>query len=110
MAIPHFEIGEEVIGSSGQKYILDKREPYQRPRNQGLSEVLAWRSNCRQCGVEFTTKSGPTTKGLSVHCPDHKFTKAERVAIALANLNKPGVRAKGRATQAENRRILKSLL
>lgn len=96
------EINDEVIGPSGQKYILSHRSPYRRP-NGTLSEILHWRSTCRKCGEPFTCKSGPTARGASVHCPAHRISREERTKIALANLKT------GLATRRRNAQLRKLL-
>ncbi len=107
MADISFEIGDEVTGPTGQHYKLIEREPYERPRGLGWSEVLTWQSHCRKCGVEFTVKGGPTARGMTVHCPLHVLSRKERSRIALAASHSPAARSKRAATWKRKRELAK---
>ncbi len=106
--IVNFQIGDEATGPSGQNYVLLKTEPYQRPSGE-MSTILTWRSVCRVCGAPFECKSGPTSHGAAVHCPEHRLSRDERTRFWLASLNSPAAAAKRKATIAR-RRLLKALL
>jgi len=108
MTASRYEIGEQVTGPAGDKYELIERKAHVR-RDGAASEILTWRGACRVCGKPFQCHSGPNPRGLTVHCPEHKLSKADSVRNWLAALNTPEARRKSMDTM-RRKRELKALM
>ena len=90
-----YSIGDSVVGPTDQRYTVVAVEPYRNKRSGRESVVLVLRSTCRECGAEYTCKSGPTARGAAVHCPEHRLTRDQ----AARAMNTPEAIAKRVATR-----------
>ena len=60
-----------VLTLDQQQFELAKIEPYWRT-DGALSAILHWRTECPQCGCEFTHKTGRGTAQFNRRCEEHR--------------------------------------
>lgn len=60
-----------ILFYKGQPFELTRVEDYTR-QDGSPSNLLVWKADCPECGVEFETKSGRLVNLSSRRCPEHR--------------------------------------